>query len=171
MNVGSIHVAAAIVIGLHPSEREQQVFQNASMVVRNTGGCPLLLLLSDDVGYPWSDVAKYQSLNDEFTQLHNEYARLLQQESENEMVMIELNTQPTKPSCLFGLLGQVIFPQDILLDVYEAKLVVQRRLDCIRKERKWLQKKIMRTEHRGQELAKKIKESMTRHHRNNHQKE
>ncbi|KAL7572010.1 hypothetical protein ACA910_001665 [Epithemia clementina (nom. ined.)] len=158
MNVDSIHVAAAIVMGLHPKEEGKPTFQKAAMVVRNTGG----------VGYPavkpsydgsssigGSEIAKFYSIKNELRKLHNDLSIMLKQEAANEMAMIELDSSSSKPACLFELLAQIMFPQDGE-ELYESKLTVQRRLDFIREQKEFLQKKIIQTEHSGQELAKKI---------------
>jgi len=83
--------------------------------------------------------------------MQNDLAIVLKQETENEMVMIELDIL-NEPVGIFKLLGPVLIPQG--LD--DSRQTVRKRLEFIRSEKERLQKKIAQKEHSGEELAKKI---------------
>ncbi|KAL7581569.1 hypothetical protein ACA910_022129 [Epithemia clementina (nom. ined.)] len=98
-----------------------------------------------------SEIAKFRALQDELKNLQNDLSIVLGQETENEMVMMELDLL-AEPAGVFKLLGPILVPQD--LD--ESKQTVQKRLEFIRGEKERLQKKISQIEHSGEELAKNI---------------
>eukprot|EP00527_Entomoneis_sp_CCMP2396_P008550 CAMPEP_0198152884 /NCGR_PEP_ID=MMETSP1443-20131203/61536_1 /TAXON_ID=186043 /ORGANISM="Entomoneis sp., Strain CCMP2396" /LENGTH=156 /DNA_ID=CAMNT_0043819021 /DNA_START=27 /DNA_END=497 /DNA_ORIENTATION=- len=98
-----------------------------------------------------AEVSKFRSLQEEMKKLQNDLSIVLKQETENEMVMIELDIL-NEPVGIFKLLGPVLIPQG--LD--ESRQTVRKRLEFIRNEKERMQKKIAQKEHSGEELAKKI---------------
>ena len=98
-----------------------------------------------------SEIARFRSLQDELKSLQTDLSTVLGQETENEMVMIELNLL-AEPAGVFKLLGPILVPQDL----EESKQTVQKRLKFIKGEKGRLQSKIKQTENAGEELAKKI---------------
>mmetsp|Transcript_41074 Transcript_41074/g.85515 ORF Transcript_41074/g.85515 Transcript_41074/m.85515 type:complete len:157 (-) Transcript_41074:384-854(-) len=98
-----------------------------------------------------SEIAKFRSIQEELKKMQNDLAIVLKQETENEMVMIELDIL-NEPVGIFKLLGPVLIPQG--LD--DSRQTVRKRLEFIRSEKERLQKKIAQKEHSGEELAKKI---------------
>lgn len=98
-----------------------------------------------------SELARFRSTQDELKRLHNDLSMVLGQETENELVMMELDLL-SESSGVFKLVGPILVHQ--ALD--ESKQTVQKRLEFIRAEKERLQKRVAQTEHAGEELAKKI---------------
>ena len=98
-----------------------------------------------------SEMATFRSLQEELKRLQNDLSIVMRQETENEMVMIELDLLAEQDG-VFKLLGPILIPQDL----NESKQTVRKRLEFIRSEKERLQKKISQIENTGQELAKKI---------------
>lgn len=98
-----------------------------------------------------AEMQKFRGLQEDLKKLQNDLAIVLNQETENEMVMIELDLL-NEPVGIFKLLGPVLIPQG--LD--DSRQTVRKRLEFIRSEKERLQKKIKQQEDAGEELAKKI---------------
>ena len=103
-----------------------------------------------------AEIAKFRQLQADLQQLRQDLSTVMGQETENEMVHMELellknNDDSTK---VYKQLGPVLLRQD--LD--EAKQTVTKRLEFIRSEKTRLEKKVQDTEDKGNALAQKIQQ-------------
>lgn len=100
-----------------------------------------------------AEIAKFRALQNELQQVRQDLSLVMGQETENEMVLMELEViQDDDDSKVFKQLGPILLRQDLA----EAKQTVQKRLEFIRSEKKRLEQKVTDTEERGNALAQKI---------------
>lgn len=106
------------------------------------------------------EMQKLRGLKQELDQLRQDLNIVLSQETENEMVLIELDLlddnggSSSSGSILYKLLGPVLVPQP----VEEGQGTVRKRLEFIRNEKQRLQEKIASIEQQGEGLSIKIQQ-------------
>jgi prefoldin beta subunit len=100
-----------------------------------------------------SQMAQFRELQGELATLRGDLGTVLGQETENELVLLELD-ELTGESKVYKLLGPVLLPQDLS----EAQQTVKKRLEFIRSEKERLERKVADTEVRGNALASKIQQ-------------
>jgi prefoldin beta subunit len=100
-----------------------------------------------------SQMSQFRELQGELATLRGDLGTVLGQETENELVLLELD-ELTDESKVYKLLGPVLLPQDLS----EAQQTVKKRLEFIRSEKERLERKVADTEVRGNALASKIQQ-------------
>lgn len=98
-----------------------------------------------------AEIAKFRELQQELQQIRQDLSTVMGQETENEMVLMELQLLSADDK-VYKLLGPVLLAQDLT----EATQTVEKRLEFIRGEKSRLEAKITATEERGNTLAQKI---------------
>jgi prefoldin beta subunit len=102
-----------------------------------------------------AEIAKFRELQEEVNQLQTTLQTVLSQETENEMVLQELNLLQEKESAVvYKMTGPVLIKQDL----EEAQQTVKKRLDFIRSEQKKIESKLDDKQKKGQELSSKIQQ-------------
>eukprot|EP00977_Amphora_coffeiformis_P015171 scaffold4442_cov125-Amphora_coffeaeformis.AAC.2 len=107
-----------------------------------------------------AEIAKFRTLQQELQTIRQHLGTVMGQETENEMVLLELEHLQTAQeessgnTKIYKLLGPVLVPQDL----HESIQTVQKRLEFIRSEKERLERKINDTEQRGNALARKIQQ-------------
>jgi prefoldin beta subunit len=103
-----------------------------------------------------AEMQKLRGMKQELDQLRNDFSIVCSQETENEMVLIELDLiagqQAGSSTTLYKLLGPVLVPQP----VDEGQRTVRKRLEFIRGEKERLESKIQSIEKKGESLSLKI---------------
>jgi prefoldin beta subunit len=105
------------------------------------------------------EIQKLRGMKQELDQLRHDLSIVLSQETENEMVLMELDViaeqqqeASTGGSMVYKLLGPVLVPQP----VDEGQATVRKRLEFIRSEKERLDSKIQGIEKKGESLSVKI---------------
>jgi prefoldin beta subunit len=111
-----------------------------------------------------AEMQKLRSMKQELDQLRHDLSIVLSQETENEMVLVELDliaeqqqqqqeqASSSSSVSLYKLLGPVLVPQP----VEEGQTTVRKRLEFIRSEKERLESKIQGIEKKGEALSIKI---------------
>lgn len=97
------------------------------------------------------EISKFRACQEELQRIRQDLSTVMGQETENEMVAMELDVLKDEDK-VFKQLGPVLMRQDL----EEAKGTVSKRLEFIRSEKKRLEQKANETEERGNALAVKI---------------
>jgi prefoldin beta subunit len=101
-----------------------------------------------------AEMQKLRGMKQELDQLRHDLSIVCSQETENEMVLIELDliAEKQEGSIVYKLLGPVLVPQQ----VDEGQRTVRKRLEFIRGEKERLESKIQGIEKKGESLSLKI---------------
>ena len=104
-----------------------------------------------------AEIAKFRQLQQDLGQQRQDLSTVMQQETENEMVLMELQvvtTEGSSSSKVYKQLGPVLLAQD----VGDAKHTVEKRLEFIRSEKTRLERRVADTEQAGNQLAARIQQ-------------
>lgn len=101
-----------------------------------------------------AEIAKFRQLQQDLAAVRQDLSTVLQQETENEMVLMELQAVDAETGIVYKQLGPVLLKQDLS----EAKQTVDKRLEFIRSEKARLEAKVADTEKAGNALAQKIQQ-------------
>ena len=111
-----------------------------------------------------AEIAKFRALQQELQNLRQDLGTVMGQETENEMVLLELEQLSTgdddndnangggSTAKIYKLLGPVLVPQDLT----ESVQTVHKRLEFIRAEKQRLERRVTDTETAGNSLAARI---------------